>query len=147
MAQYIARILTPKPAEEAFAYMADLRNFAEWDPGVVSSQQVAGDGPGLDAAYDVTVRAGSRKMTLRYVVTEYNAPKRIEVVGKTKLLTSTDVIEVSADGDETLVVYDAKLDLPFPLSLGDALLSRTFDKIGDKAAAGMEQALDGTLLK
>jgi len=34
MARYAVHVRSPKPADEAFAYMADLSNFAEWDPGV-----------------------------------------------------------------------------------------------------------------
>lgn len=145
MAHYVARVQTPMTPDKAFAYMADLRNFAEWDPGVARSEQVEGDGAGADAVYDVTIKA-RREMTLRYEVTEFDAPQRIKVVGKTRLLTSTDIVEVSATDEGTLVVYDATLDLPFPLSLGDALLAKTFQKIGDKAAAGMVKALDGTLV-
>ncbi len=146
MARYVARVRTPKSPDQVFPYMADLRNFAEWDPGVVRSEQVTGDGPGPDAVYDVTVKNGGREMTLRYRVTDYDPPRRIEVVGKTRLLTSTDVVEVTPADDGSLVVYDAKLDLPFPLSLADPLLAKAFQKIGDKAAAGLEKALDGSLV-
>lgn len=34
MTRYQTKLRTPLSAEQAFAYMADLRNFAEWDPGV-----------------------------------------------------------------------------------------------------------------
>lgn len=36
--------------------------------------------------------------------------------------------------------------MPFPLSLGDRLLAKTFDEIGDKAAEGLETALAGSLV-
>ena len=36
MARYMTRVRTDMAPSEAFAYMADLRNFAEWDPGVTS---------------------------------------------------------------------------------------------------------------
>jgi dehydrogenase/reductase SDR family protein 12 len=146
MARYIARVRTPMSVDAAFAYLSDLRRFAEWDPGVVRSSQVEGDGPGSDAVYDVTVDNGGREMTLRYAVTEWNPPTRMKVVGKAGIFTSIDVIEVGADGDETVVVYDATLKIPFPLSLGDPILGRVFRRIGDKAAAGLEHALDGTLV-
>ncbi len=70
--------------------MADLTNFAEWDPGVVSSVQVEGDGIELDAGYDVTVRGFRGPMTLRYRVTELDAPRRLVARAKTSLLTSDD---------------------------------------------------------
>lgn len=46
MARYTVQVSTPKPADEAFAYMADLRNFAQWDPGVKEVEQIHGAGAG-----------------------------------------------------------------------------------------------------
>lgn len=147
MAHYVARIRTPMSPEDVFAYMADVRTFSEWDPGVVRSVQVAGDGPGPDAAYDVTVRAAGRELTLRYEVVEFDAPRRVKVVGKGFVFTSVDVIEVIVEEGGTTMVYDATVTMPFPLSLGDSLLSRSFQTIGDKAAAGMEKALGGSMVR
>lgn len=145
MARYIARVRTPMSVDEAFAYMSDLTNFAEWDPGVKESVQVEGSGAGLGAAYDVTLdNAGS--MTLRYEVTEFTTPNHLKAIAEASWFTSIDVIEVRSDGDQTLVVYDATLKLPWYLRLFDPLLAKKFDEIGDKAAAGMERALDGTLV-
>lgn len=146
MAHFVARINTTMPVEDVFAYMADVRNFEEWDPGVVRSVQVEGDGPGVGAGYDVTVPSFGRELTLRYTMTEYSPPGRMKVIGRSPLLTSTDVIEVTRVGDQTQFVYDATLELKFPFSLGDAFLTKVFNGIGDKAAAGMEKALGGTLV-
>lgn len=44
MARYITTVRTRRSVADAFAYMADLRNFAEWDPGVRKVVQVDGDG-------------------------------------------------------------------------------------------------------
>ena len=56
MATYKTTVRSPMSAHEAFAFMADLRNFAVWDPGVVKVTQVQGDGPGPDTVFDVVVR-------------------------------------------------------------------------------------------
>jgi hypothetical protein len=146
MARYVARIHTDMSVEDTFAYMSDVRNFEEWDPGVVRSVQVEGDGPGVGSVYDVTVLNAGRESTLRYTMTEFSPPGRMKVIGKSRFLTSIDVIEVSTNGDKTEFVYDATLKLKFPLSLGDAFLTRVFNKIGDKAAIGMEKALAGALV-
>ena len=146
MARYIARVRTDMPVEQAFSYMADLRNFEEWDPGVVRSVQVVGDHPSSDAAYDVTVENAGREMTLRYEVTDFEPPNRVRVVGKTRFLTSIDVVDVDQTDGATMVTYDATLVLPFPLSLVDPLLGRAFQKIGDRAARGLERSLGGTLV-
>lgn len=147
MAHYVARIRTSMNPEEAFAYMADLRNLSEWDPGIASSVQVEGDGPGPNAVYDVTARNGGRDMQFRYDVTAFEPGRRVDVVGKSAFITAFDVIEVTSDEEGTLVTYEATLEMPFPLSLGAPILHRLFQGVGDKAAAGMERALDGTLVR
>ena len=70
MARYVTTVRSAKTPREAFAYMADLRNFAEWDPGVKAVRQVEGSGGGPDAVFDVTVVAPGPDLTLRYVTEE-----------------------------------------------------------------------------
>jgi len=145
MAQYVTTVRTPRTPDEAFVYMADLRNFAEWDPGVRDSKLVRGDGPGPDAEYDVTVDAvAGRGLTLRYAATDYDAPRSITVQAASRLFTSLDRIDVTPDGEGALVRYDARLTLNGPLGLFDRLLAGSFRKIGERANRGLIRALDGT---
>ena len=146
MAHYKFRVQTDMPTAQAFEYVADLRTFADWDPGVVRSVLIEGSAPGPDGVYDVTVLNGDRESTLRYRVTEYQPNGRLKVIGKNAFLTSIDVIEVTEEDGKTVVTYDATLRLRFPLSLGDPILQRIFNRIGGKAAVGMESALQGELV-
>lgn len=146
MARYVARVKTPRPVDEVFGYMADLRNFAEWDPGVVRSVQVQGEGPGPNAIYDLTVKAFGREMTLRYRVSDFVAPHRLTIEGRPGPFTSIDVITVEAESDRTRVEYDATLEMSFPLSLLDRLIGAAVERISDRAAAGLARSLDGTLV-
>ena len=107
MARYRMRIRTDWPADEAFAYLADLSNFAERDPGVASSVQVAGDGPGVGAEYYVEA-SGS---VLRYIVDEHESPNRIRAHARNRWLTSVDTISVSSDGPGSVVSYDASTEV------------------------------------
>ncbi len=143
MARYVVHVRSPKSQVEAFDYMADLTNFARWDPGVSEATQVEGEGPGPDAAFDVTVSAGPRPLTLRYETTSYDAPERVVVEAKSNLLTSLDAITVKADGEGSIVTYDAELTMKGLLGLVDPLLGLVFNRIGDKAADGLVQALHG----
>jgi hypothetical protein len=122
--------------------MADLTNFERWDPGVVRAEQVVGTRPGPDAAFDVTVK-GMRK-PLRYVTNEYDAPTRLVVQARSRLLTSLDEITVEPEGSGSVVTYDAQLTLNGPLALFDKLAAGGFHRIADRAAAGLVDALDGT---
>lgn len=147
MAHYQCRVRTPWSPSDAFAYMVDVRNFEQWDPGVVSVTQVAGDGPGPEAMYDILTSNGGREMLFRYSVTRFDSPVGFTIVGKKAPFTSTDVIGVEQDDDGTIVTYAADLTVPFPLTLADRWLQRVFDRIGDAAAQGLARELDGTWLK
>ena len=146
MARYVVRIRTPLSPGVAFAFRADLTNFERWDPGVVRSVQVLGSRPGPDAAYDVTVK-GMRK-PLRYV-DEYEAPTRVVVQARSRMLTSLDTITVDPDpdGDGAVVGYDAQLALNGVLAVADPLVGGTFARVAERAAAGLIQALNGTRLE
>jgi len=146
MARYVTTVRTLWSADRAFAYVADLRNFAEWDPGVTSVEQLVGDGSGPDAAYSVTVTGAVRPMTLRYETTAYDPPRRIEVRAESNSLLSVDVVTVEPDtgGTGSIVNYDATLTFRGLARLADPLLALGFRRIGDRAAAGLRKALEGT---
>jgi carbon monoxide dehydrogenase subunit G len=140
MTRYQTRLRTPQSPEQAFAYMADLRNFAEWDPGVRRVTQVDGEGGAAGAVFDVTLNT-KRENTLRYHTTVFDPPRTVVVIAKTPLLTSEDRITVLADPTGTIVTYDAELRLNGPLRVGDPLLGVAFKRIADRASAGLRQAL------
>ena len=139
MARYVTKVRTARPADEVFAYMADLRNFAEWDPGVKKVVQVEGDGGGPGTEVDVTVSG----TTLRYVTKEHVAPSHLLVVAESSTLVSTDRVTVAVDGDGTMVTYDAELQLKGVFKVLGPVLRLAFGRIGDRAAAGLRRVLDG----
>jgi carbon monoxide dehydrogenase subunit G len=143
MAQYITTVSTPRSPADAFAYMADLRNFAEWDPGVQAAVQVDGDGGGAGASFDVTVDAPGKGLTLRYETIEYSAPTTVTVKATSKMFTSLDRIDVTPDGAGSIVRYDAQLLLNGPLRIFDVALRPIFGRIGGRANTGLLKALDG----
>ena len=141
MARYVTKVKTAKTPQEAFAYMADLRNFAEWDPGVKAVKQVEGSGGGPDTVFDVTVASPGLDQTLRYVTKEYDAPRNLLVVARSFVFTSIDRITVEPDGTGSVVTYDADLRLNGVLRVGDLGLRLMFGRIGDRAAAGLRRVL------
>jgi carbon monoxide dehydrogenase subunit G len=144
MAKYVTSVRTQMSPESAFAYMADLRNFDEWDPGVSSVTQIDGDGAGQTASFDVSVKGIGPDMVLRYVTDEYEPPFRVLVTARSAVFTSIDVITVETDDQGTVVTYNAELRLNGVLALGDPFLRLVFGRIGDRAAGGLRKALRGT---
>ncbi len=143
MARIAFTVRTPWPAERAFEFTADFRNLVTWDPGATSSEMVAGEEPGLGTAYDVHV-SGTE---LRYETIEFDPPARTVLEAKSRFLRSYDVIDITPIEGGCEVTYDATLELNGVLKIGDAILRPFFNRIGNKAAAGMEQALEGTRLR
>ncbi len=143
MAHYRTTVRTDRSPDAAFAYMADLRNFEEWDPGVKKATQVSGDGGGNTASFDVVVDAPGKGLTLRYETIEYDSPRLVVVRAESSMFTSLDRIEVEPDGDGSRVTYDAELTLNGPLGIFDVFLRPVFDRIGGRADKGLQEALDG----
>lgn len=141
MSHYATTVSTPLSPAEAFAFMSDVRHFAEWDPGVSKSVRVAGDGT-AGSAYELTVAPG--KTVMRYDVTTSEAPRLLRLVAKTRFLTSVDEIRVEPAGTGALVTYDAVLTLNGVLGVMDPLLGIAFKRIGDRAAAGLKRVLNRT---
>ena len=144
MARYVVSVESPMSQQDAFDFMADLSNFVKWDPGVESSEQVEGDGPGPDSAFDVAVRAAGRTIVLRYHVTEFDQPGRVVARAESGTLISLDEMTIEASGSGSVVTYDAELTLKGAAKLFEPLLALAFRRIGDKAAAGLLTVLDGT---
>jgi dehydrogenase/reductase SDR family member 12 len=143
MPHYVTAVKTAWGVEEAFGFMADVRNFGRWDPGVRSVTTVHGDGPGLGSAYDVEVRTGLVPLVLRYEVVEWEAPRRLLLVARTTTLQSVDEIRVEPADAGAVVTYDARLDMRGALRVANPLLALAFGRIGDRAAAGLRRALGG----
>lgn len=142
MARYVTSVATSLSSAEAFAFMADVTRFVEWDPGVKRVRRVAGDGAGVGTAYELTVQAGGTTV-MRYEVKEYEPPRRILLVARTPFLTSVDEVRVEPASSGCVVTYDAKLTLNGPLGFFDPLLRPVFRRIGDRAAAGLRRVLSG----
>jgi len=143
MARYTTTQTTGWDADTAFAWMADLRHLADWDPSIESSAQVEGDGPGPGAEYDVSVQAAGGVRTMRYRVEEFEpAERRLLAVSETPVLTSYDRISVEAVGEGGVAVtYDADLVMTGPAKLADPVVALGFRKMGDEAAAGLADVL------
>jgi hypothetical protein len=141
MSKYTVSVESSKSVEDAFAYMADLRNFANWDPGVLDVTQVAGDGAGPESSFDVTVKSIGGGTVLRYETVEYDQPGNLLVKARNSRFTSIDRITVVAKDEGSIVTYSAELLLNGCLSPLNLLLGLVFNRIGDRAAVGLRRVL------
>jgi hypothetical protein len=78
---------------------------------------------------------------MRYEVTACEAPRLLRMVAKTRFLTSVDEVRVESLGAGAVVTYDAVLTLNGVLGVANGLLQLAFNRLGDRAAAGLRRAL------
>ncbi len=142
MAHFVDTITTPWSPEAAFAYMADVRNFAEWDPGTRRAVLAVGDGPGLGAAYDLDLKVGPATLTWRYEIVEWDPPRRLVVRSETATLTSVDEIRVGAAAAGATVTYDTTLTLRGIARVSEPFLAVALQRLGRRGANGLRVALD-----
>jgi hypothetical protein len=142
MARYVTTIPSSKSPAEAFAYMADLRNFAEWDKGIIRVEQITGDGAGLGTVFDITVKGfGGQNSVLRYETTECDSPTNVLVKGKNWMFTSIDRVTITPTATGCDVTYDAVLTANLIVWPMNIMLGRIFDKVGAVATRGLKKVL------
>jgi hypothetical protein len=141
VAHYHAIVGSKRGAEETFGYLATFSNAAQWDPGVLSGEQLDPGPVRVGTRFRLVVPFLGRRLPLTYVVTQYSPQRVVALDAASRLLRLTDRIEVAADGDGALVSYDADVRLRGPLRLLDPLLQRGFGAVGDRAVSGLTAAL------
>jgi hypothetical protein len=143
MARYTGTILTSKPAEEVYDYMADFRSVEQWDETVTEAKLVGNQQPGKGARYSVTVKLAGRENTFEYETLEADRPHRVLLKAESGSVVSLDTITVREIAEGTELVYDAKLEPKGLAKVADPVLGLLFKRLGDNAAKGLARELDG----
>jgi carbon monoxide dehydrogenase subunit G len=141
MARYRASLDTRWTCEEAFAYLSDFSTSAEWDPGVVEAERVGAAAVGAGTEFRLVAQFLGRKTPLTYRVIEYEPPRAVTFLGANATVVSHDRITLENTGSGTRVIYDADLRLKGLLRLADPLLGLAFNRVGDRALAGLREVL------
>lgn len=141
MPRYRTSVATERHPEDAFEYMARFENVAEWDPGVVEAERVGSGSLDVGAIFRVVVSSAGRKLPLEYKITAFERPHLVRLVAETATLRSVDQITVEEMPNGATVTYDADLELPGLARFFNPALSLVFNRIGNRAAAGLGREL------
>ena len=141
MARYRATIDTPREREDVFAYISDFSTTQEWDPGVVEAERLNDAAVGEGTEFRLVAEFLGRKTALTYRIVEYDPPRAVTFRGENATVISNDRITFEAVGEGTRITYDAELVLKGPLRLADPLLGLAFNRVGDRALAGLKHKL------
>ena len=135
-------IQVARPPAEAFAYVADFSNSAEWDPGIPEARKLT-DGPVRQGSeFEVVALFRGKRQRFHYVVTAFDADRRIVLTGEGKKAGSVDEITFEPAGTGTRIVYVADIRLKGIARVAEPLLGPTMNRMGDDALAGLKSVLD-----
>ena len=146
MARYTGTILTSKPVEEVYDYMADFTSVEEWDETVTEAKRIGNQQPGKGARFSVTFKLVGRENTFEYETVEAERPSRLLLKAESGTVTSLDVITVREVAEGTELVYDAKLEPKGLVKVADPALGLLFKRLGDNAAKGLARELNGQVV-
>lgn len=135
MAHFVTTIKTSFSPEEAFDYMADLRNYPDWDPGVSSAEMVGAGDVEKGSTFDL-VASGTK---LRYVLVEFDRPNRVVAEANSSRLRSYDVIDIRPVEGGCTITYDATVEFKGVFKVFNPVLALMFRRIVSKADEGMQR--------
>jgi polyketide cyclase/dehydrase/lipid transport protein len=143
MARYSDTLETPRPRRDVAAYLSDFSTTQEWDPSVVRAERLD-DGPiGVGSRFRVVARFLGRRAELTYVVVRHDPGEQVTLRGENATVVSLDTMRFSdTPSGGTRVSYEADLTLKGRLRALDPLLRLAFNRLGDRAAAGLRSELD-----
>ena len=141
--QVSKQIQVSRPADEAFRYIVDFENTAEWDPGIAEAAKLT-DGPvRVGSEYDVVALFRGKRQRFRYTVTDLDeSRRRIVLVGDGEKATSVDEITVEPAGEGSRVAYTAEIKLKGLRRIAEPLLKPMLGKTADEGLAGLKATLD-----
>ncbi len=141
MAHYRASIDIQQTREDAFAYLSDLSTTREWDPGVVEAERLSGQAVGEGTEFRLVAAFLGRKNELTCRIVEYDPPHAVTFLGENATVVSRDRITFESTAAGTRVTYDADLALKSVLRIADPPLALAFNRVGDRALAGLTRTL------
>lgn len=110
---------------------------------MVEGENLTGQPLGQGSHFRLVSRFAGRRIPLEYRITAFERPGRVVFQADQAAVRSTDEIRFDAIGDGASVTYEADLQLKGPLGkLLDPFLGLAFRRIGDRAAAGLQEALN-----
>ncbi|MGB0121197.1 MAG: SRPBCC family protein [Solirubrobacterales bacterium] len=143
MASYTATVVSPRPIDDVFGYLADFSTAPEWDENTVSSELTSGDPFVAGAKYEVVTEFGGRELTLTYETVEIERPARVVLESGTGMAGIRDTMTFKSTPDGgTEVTYEANVSPNGFAKVLDPVFSLIFKRVGDKAVKGLRRELD-----
>ncbi len=138
MAEYHTTFAVDAPPDEVVAYVADLRNLTQWDSSVRGATLKSDTGPAVGRSFDVVVGFYGRELDAVYEIVDFDCHHAVEwtIEGKA---SGTTRIQVTPDGDGSMIDYRLDLSMKGLARLLDRGLNVALEGIGENAEKGLQR--------
>lgn len=142
LAYFDTTIATSASPADAFRYLADFSNAAEWDPNVLRAVRLD-DGPVAEGArFRVELSLGRRTVPILYTLESCEPDRLLVFRADEPWFRSLDTIELTPRPGGTQIHYDADLRLEGMAFLFDPLVHLGFQFSGQRSADGLRRTLN-----
>ena len=112
------------PPEELFAYLSDLANLPEWQPGIVSAEITSGDELGIGTTARVVRDLMGQRIEAPMTVTAYEPPSRLAIRSEVSGVKATAELDLApADGAATDLVFAMEIRGSFITSFMEPMIA------------------------
>ena len=124
------------PPAEVFAYLADLRNVADWMTGVVSAEQTSEGEMGVGSTALVVRELMGQRFEAPLTVTEYDAPRHVVIGSEVSGVKANVQLDLESDGDEAT-------ELQFAMEIRGSMLTMFMEPmIANAAGSDIDASLE-----
>ena len=142
MPRYVGTVRTPRDPAEVYEYLLHFDNVSEWDPSIVSAEQLGAGEPEPGSRFRIRLKFLGSESFLDYELVEARRPGRLVFRAETDAVRSLDTIEVAATpGGGSELTYDADLELKGPRRLLAPLVGAAFSANNRRAEGRLREVL------
>jgi carbon monoxide dehydrogenase subunit G len=138
----VSRTFTVKaPPSVAIPYLADFTNAEEWDPGTVKCLRQDSGPVKVGSTWQNTSKIAGLSTELTYTL-EALTDTRVALVGRNKTATSTETIDVRADGSGSQITYVNDTVFNGAAKLAGPLVKLVFERLAVDVVKNLTERLN-----
>lgn len=132
-----------RPAEEVFAFLADLCNEPRYVSNVIRTEKIS-EGPlGVGSRYRETARTLlGRRATTTYEISEFDSPRVVEFRGSSGRATFRARWELVWDGGVTKATFTGEAQVGWPMRVLEPILGRSVASTFSLMARNLKRELE-----
>jgi hypothetical protein len=142
MAHSFNRLHTRHTPEMAFDFISDFRHAPLWDRSAKRVTKLTDGSIGQGTRFLLRARLLVTTLDLPYEIEVFERPNRVVFAGSTHWFRYRDEVTFTANASGTTIEYSAFQSFQSILAIGNPVLARVYQRIGDNATRGIGAALD-----